>query len=101
MTDQSTTKSVMDLVHRAVERVELSTSLTTFLKFALKTAKDMVKGKTALARRTHASAHAAHTDKPLRLHRRTSLAGNGRPLTVKVERVAGAGGGGHVLVVVA
>jgi hypothetical protein len=59
----------------------------------------VVEGKTALARRTHAVAHAAHTNEPLRLHHRASLACNSRPLTVKIERVTGAGGGGHGLMV--
>lgn len=99
MTDQSTTKGVMNVTHRAVQRVEFGSCLATFLKFALKTAEDMVEGQTTLARRAHAATHTAHTDEPLRLHRGASLASNGRSLTVKVERVAGAGSGGHVLVV--
>ena len=100
MADQSTTKGVMNLVHRTVQRVELSTSLTTFLEFSLEPAEYVVEGKTTLARGTHATAHTAHTDEPLRLHRRAALAGNGRPLTVEVERIAGTGGGSHALVVV-
>ena len=88
----------MNLIYRAVEGVELGSSLAAFLKFSLKTTKDMVEGKTALARRAHTAAHTAHTDEPLWLHRRASLTGNGRSLTVEVERVARAGAGGHVLV---
>ena len=99
MTDQSTTESVMNLVHRTVQRVELGTSLATFLKLALKTAEDVVESETTLARGTHATAHAAHTNEPLGLHRRAALTSNGGPLTIKVERIAGTGGGGHVLVV--
>jgi hypothetical protein len=98
-TNQSTTKSVVNFIDRAVERVELSTRLAAFLEFTLKTAEDVVEGKTALARLTHAAAHAAHTNEPLRLHRRASLACNSRSLTIKIERVTGAGGRGHVLMV--
>jgi hypothetical protein len=76
--------------------VEFSTSFATFLKFALKTIEDVVEGETALARRAHA---AVHTNEPLRLHSRALLARNGWSLTAKVGGVAGAGGGGHVLVV--
>jgi hypothetical protein len=76
--------------------VEFSTSFVTFLKFALRTVEDVVKGETALARRAHAT---AHTDKPMRVHRKAPLAGNGWSLTVHVEGVSEAGGGCHVLVV--
>ena len=40
----------MDIVHRAVQGVELCTSLATFLKFPLKTTEDVVESKAALAR---------------------------------------------------
>ena len=99
MTDHSTTESVMNLGHRAVERVELSASLATFLKFTLEAAEDVVESETTLAGRAHASAHAAHSDKPLRLHRGTTLATDGGTLTIEIERVTGTGGRGHVLVV--
>ena len=98
-TDQSSTKSVVNFIDRAVQRVQFSTRLPALLEFTLKTAEDMVEGKTALARWTHAAAHATHTDKSLGLHCGASLACTSRPLTVEVERVAGAGSGGHVLVV--
>jgi len=99
MTDHCTTESVVNLVHRAIQGVELSTSLATFLKFTLETAEDVVEGKTALAGWTHATAHAAHTDEPLRLHRRATLASSAGSLTVEVKRVTRTGGRGHVLVV--
>ena len=89
----------MNLVNRAIQGVEFSTSLMTFLEFALETAEDVVKSETALAGWTHATTHTAHTDEPLRLHRRTTLAANSGPLTVEVERITGAGGQGRVLVV--
>ena len=98
-TDHCTSKSVVDLAHRAVEREELSTGLATFLEFTLEAAEDVVEGKTALAGWTHAATHAAHADEPLRLHRRATLAANGRSLATEVEGVTRAGGGGHVLVV--
>ena len=79
MTDHSTTESVANLSHRTVERVELNASLVTFLQFALEAAEDVVKSETTLAGRAHASAHATHSNKPLRLHRRTTLATDGRP----------------------
>ena len=68
-TDHSTTESVVNLAHRAIQRVELSTSLAAFLEFALGTAKDVVESKATLARRAHATSHAAHTDESLRLCR--------------------------------
>ena len=99
ITDQGAAKSVVNVIDRAVQGVELSASLATFLKFALKAAENMVEGETAFAGRTHAAAHAAHTNESLWLHRRTSLTSDGRPLTVKIERVAGTSGGCYVLVV--
>ena len=96
MTDHSTTESVMNL--QAIQRVELSTGLVTFLEFTLEMAEDVVESKTALAGRAHASAHAAHTDEPLRLHCRATLAANGRPLTIEVKRITGTGSRRHVLV---
>ena len=98
MTDHSTTESVMNLGHRAIQRMELGTSLATFLEFILETAEDVVESKTALAGRAHASTHAAHTDEPLRLHRRATLTANGGPLTIEIERVTGTSGRRHVLV---
>jgi len=99
MTDHCTAECVVNVVHRAIQGVELSASLTTFLEFTLETAENVVEGKTALAGLTHATAHAAHTDEPLRLHRRAALTSSTGSLTVKVERVTGTGGRGHVLVV--
>ena len=90
----------MDLIHGTVQRVKFVGSIATFLKFALKPVEDMIESKTAFARGTHASAHAAHTDEPLRLHCGTTLTGDGGPLTVEVECVTGTSGGGHVLMVV-
>ena len=78
--------------------MELSTSLVTFLEFILETAEDVVESKTALAGWAHASTHAAHTDEPLRLHRRATLTANGGPLTIEIERVTGTSGRRHVLV---
>lgn len=98
-TDHSTAEGVVNLVHRAVQRVELSTSLATFLELALETAKDMVESETALSGWAHATAHAAHADESLRLHRRATLAANSGSLTTEVERVTRAGSGSHVLVV--
>ena len=95
MTDHCTTESVVNLVHRAIQGVELSTSLATFLEFTLETAEDVVKGKTTLAGWTHA----AHTDESMRLHRRAALASSTGSLTVEIERITGTGGRGHVLVV--
>ena len=99
MTHQSTTKGVMDIVHRAVQGVELCTSLATFLKFPLKTTEDVVESKAALARRAHAAAHTAHADEPLGLHRGATLA-NSWPLAVEVERVTRTSSRGHVLMVI-
>ena len=99
ITDHSTAESVMDLVHRAVQRVELSTSLPTFLQFTLEAAEDVVESETALTGWTHATTHTTHADKPLRLHRRATLAANSGSLTTKVECITRSGGGGHVLVV--
>ena len=76
--------------------MELSTSLATFLKLTLKMAEDVVESKTTLAKGTHAT---THTNEPLGLHHWAALISNGGPLTIKVERIAGTGGGGHVLVV--
>jgi hypothetical protein len=90
----------VNLVHRSIQGVELGTSLSTFLEFTLETTEDVVESKTALSGWTHATAHAAHTDEPLRLHRRATLAANGGALAVEVERVTWAGSRGHVLVVV-
>ena len=90
----------MNLVHRAVQGVELGTSLATFLELTLEAAEDVVKSETALARRAHAATHAAHTNEPLGLHRRTTLAADiGGTLTTEVERVTGTSSRGHVLVV--
>jgi hypothetical protein len=89
----------VNLAHGTVQRVELSTSLATFLQFTLKTAEDVVEGEAALAGWPHATAHATHADEPLWLHRGATLTTNRRPLTVEVERVARTGAGGHVLVV--
>jgi len=89
----------VNLGHRAVERVELSASLVTFLEFTLEVTKDVVESETTLAGRAHASAHATHSNKPLRLHHRTTLATNGTTLTVEIERVTGTGGRGDVLMV--
>ena len=50
MTDYSTTESVVNLAHWAVQRVELSTNLTAFLEFVLETANGVVKSKATLAR---------------------------------------------------
>lgn len=63
MTDQSTTKSVMKHVHQTVQRVGLNTgtSLTTFLKFAIKMVEHLVKSKTTLARETHTTHLAARS----------------------------------------
>ena len=98
-TDHSTSEGVVNLAHRAIQREELSTSLATFLEFTLEAAENVVEGKTTLAGWAHAASHAAHTNEPLRLHRRATLATNGGSLTTKVEGVTRAGGGGHVLVV--
>jgi len=51
----------VNLGHRAVERVELSASLATFLEFTLEAAEDVVESETTLTGRAHDSAHA---DKP-------------------------------------
>ena len=99
MTNHSTAESVVNLAHRAIQRVELSTSLAAFLEFALETAKDVVESKATLAGRAHATTHAAHTDESLRLHRRATLGANGGSLTIEVERVTRTGGRSHVLVV--
>ena len=98
-TDHSTAESVVNLAHQTVQRVELSTSLATFLQFTLKTAEDMVEGKTALAGWLHATAHATHADEPLRLHREATLTANRGPLAVEVECVTRIGGRGRVSVV--
>ena len=98
-TDHSTSESVVNLIHRAVQRVELSASLATFLKFTLEAAKDVVESKTTLARWAHAATHPTHPDEPLRLHRRAALTANSRTLTAEVERVTRTGCGVHVLVV--
>ena len=80
-------------------REELSTGLVTFLEFTLEAAEDVVEGKAALAGWTHAATHAAHADESLRLHRRATLAANGRSLVSGVEGVTRASGGCRVLVV--
>ena len=53
MTDQRML-SVVNFIHQAIQRMELSTRLTAFLKFTLETGEDVVKGRTALSRRAHA-----------------------------------------------
>ena len=99
MTHHSTTESVVNLVHRAIQRVELSTSLATFLEFTLETTEDVVESKTALAGRAHAATHATHADEPLWLHRGATLAANTGTLTIEIECVTGTGGRVYVLVV--
>ena len=95
-TYHSATEGVVNLVHRAVQRVKFSTSLATFLEFALETAKDMVKSKTDLSGRVYAIAHATHADESPRLHR---LATNSGSLTTEVGCVTMTGSGSDVLVV--
>ena len=73
MTDHSTAKSVVNLVRRAIERVQFSAGLATLLEFTLKATEDVVllsdvvESKTTLAGRAHATTHATHVNKPLRL----------------------------------
>ena len=45
--------SIVNLIHQAVQRMELITHLTAFLEFTLETGKDVVKGKAALSRGAH------------------------------------------------
>ena len=95
-TYHSAAEGVVNLVHQAVQRVKFSTSLTTFLEFALETAKDMVESKTDLSGRAYAITHATHADESLRLHQ---LATNSRSLTTEVGCVTTTGSGSDVLVV--
>ena len=48
----------MNLIYRIIQKVELSTSLVTFLEFTLETTEDAVIGKAALARQAHAATSA-------------------------------------------
>jgi len=89
VTDHCTAECAADVIHQAIQGVELSASLTTFLEFALEMAEDAVKDKTALARWMHATTHAAHTDEPLRLYCRAALASSAGSLTVEVEPITG------------
>jgi len=54
-------------IHRTGKRVQLGTSLTSFLKLALKAAENVVEGDAALAWYSHIGAHAAHTSERLLL----------------------------------
>ena len=80
----------MNLSHRIVERVKLSTSLAISLEFTLEAAEDVVESDTALAGRRMIP--------PMRLHRRATLAADGETLTIGIERVTGPGGRDHVSV---
>ena len=95
-TYHSAAEGVVNLVHQAVQRVKFSTSLATFLEFALEMAKDMVESKTDLSRRAYAIAHATHADESPRLHQ---LATNSGSLTTEVGCVTTTGSGSDVLVV--
>ena len=55
MTYRDTADSVVNLVYRIIQKVELSISLVTFLEFTLEMTEDAVVGKAALARQAHAA----------------------------------------------
>ena len=86
----------MNLSHRTVERVKLSASLAISLEFTLEAAEDVVESDTTLAGRRMIPP--MQTLKPLRLHRRATLAADGETLTIGIERVTGPGGRDHVSV---
>lgn len=72
-TYQIATKRLMDVTHRARQRMELRTSLARLLKLALQTIQDMVEREATLSRRSHVAAHATHPGEGLLLHRWSSL----------------------------
>jgi hypothetical protein len=63
----------MNIIHRSSKRAEFSASLSRFLEFALKSAKDVVERQATLPWWTHAATHATHSCQPLLLQRRSSL----------------------------
>ena len=87
MTDHSTTESVMNLSHRTVERVKLSASLAISLESTLEAAEDVVESDTTLAGRRMIPP--MQTLKPLRLHRRATLAAEGRPSPLELNALLG------------
>lgn len=62
----------------------------------LKTTEDVAESRVALARRVHA---AAHTNEPLGLHRKVTLAANGWP-PLKLECVTRTSSRGHALIMI-
>lgn len=72
-TYQVATKRLMDVTHRARQRMQLRTSLARLLELALETIQDMVECEATLSRRSHVAAHAAHPGEGLLLHRWSSL----------------------------
>jgi hypothetical protein len=51
--------SIVNLIHRAIQRMELSTRLTAFLEFTLEMGEDAVKGKATLSRWAHTALSAS------------------------------------------
>lgn len=75
----------MCFIHRTCKRMQLGTSLTTFLELALKATEDMVKGDTTLAWHTHIGAHASHTTESLLLDGGATSGASGILSASKVE----------------
>lgn len=67
--------------------MKLASGVSALLELTLKTTQDVIKSETALARRSHTSTHATHTDEALGLHSGTTLSSTIRLSAVKAESV--------------
>ena len=69
----TTTKRLVDVIHRPSECVQLSARFSAFLELSLKSTQDDIKAKPALAWLPHTSSHATHASEPLLWRLRTPL----------------------------